>query len=495
MIINSNKERLLTLERRLNDKIIDQTEAVAAVTQIITNVVSGFFESRSPLSVLFFAGPTGVGKTEMAKLTADELGWPLHRFDMSEYSEAHKVATFMGSPPGYVGYDEEGALVKVLKKTPCVVLFDEVEKAHRNATRLFLQLFDEGRFTSSKGDLVEAKHAFFIMTSNLGSELFGSLPFEEIRGKIEHKVKEHFSAEFFGRIHQVVVFRPLTQASVIRIGRNYFTTLVREIEQNAKLAMRFEAPFIDPLIQRHFDLHAGARGIQRRIKEVFTRELSRAYLAGAFTNGDAIELSATPEGISIKKDPRSSLVHLDQRFRDAKELVGKWALNPIHYFNYPIAQLITKVEENRVSLIMPYGSAMTSYTSGWMLPDPTIDAHAFLLNLCLEMSDERKKKRCQELIAQIFGQTGIRTLSLPYPLEDLQQKVSDSRLVKELQDLLGNLVVKVYNPFKFDSEKIDFERKVYAIFSVLGKTPPSPLTFTQKEQNYIFPFQTSQSRL
>lgn len=488
-ILNSHRERLLTLEQRFNDKIIGQTEAVTTVSRIITNVVSGFYESRSPLSVLLFAGTTGVGKTEMGKMIADEMGWPLHRFDMSEYSEPHKVATFIGAPPGYVGHGTEGALINALKQTPCVVLFDEVEKAHRAATRLFLQLFDEGRLTSSSGVFVEAKQVFFIMTTNIGSELFEKdLPLAEIRKKMEQRVKEHFSAEFYGRIHQVVVFKPLTPSSVLRIGKNYFKKLVSEIEQNALLAIRYDEPVLDQLIKTNFDLNSGARGIQRRIKEVFTHVLAKAFLEGSFTNGDAVALTTAQSGeLCVRKDPNLFVVHVDQRFLNAEKLIGKWA---IEYAYYPHPELITKVENKIVSMKTHHGSGMRLASDKWILPDPTIDARAFLENRCSEIADANKKSTCQRLLAQIFDESHIKTLSLDFPLEDLKLKVKDnSRLVRlssKLQNLLGDFIVKVHNPLKFDEEQRDFERRFNIVASIL-KVPPSYFQSKTKQQNYKFP--------
>ena len=296
------RERLLSLEDRLKARVIGQDEAVRRVAQAIQVARAGLKPRNRPSGVFFFLGPTGVGKTELARaLAAEVFGTPeaLVRVDMSEYMEKHEVSRMIGSPPGYVGYDQEGQLTGKLRRRPhCVVLLDEVEKAHPEVFDLFLQVFDAGRLTDGQGHTVDAQHAIWIMTSNVGTDMLGrSMPHgfrastkgnvEEMqRDQLLERLRQTFRPEFLNRIDEVVIFHALSQEQAHTITRLQMNELgIRLLEQG--LVLNADESVIDLLCKEGFSQTQGARPLRRVIERLLTVPLSmRILLADIPQNGE-----------------------------------------------------------------------------------------------------------------------------------------------------------------------------------------------------------------
>ena len=223
-MIESESQKLLKMEDRLHARVIGQDEAVKAIADAVRRSRAGLSDPNRPLGSFLFVGPTGVGKTELARALAEFLFDDEHamvRLDMSEYMEKHAVARMIGAPPGYVGYEEGGRLTEAVRRRPySVVLFDEIEKAHPDVFNVLLQVLDDGRLTDGKGRVVSFKNTVIIMTSNLGSEWIAeesTRDEDEIKAKIEEALRRHFRPEFFNRIDDVIVFHRLTRDEIEKI--------------------------------------------------------------------------------------------------------------------------------------------------------------------------------------------------------------------------------------------------------------------------------------
>jgi ATP-dependent Clp protease ATP-binding subunit ClpA/CHAT domain-containing protein len=296
------RDRLLNLEARIKTRVIGQDEAVNRVSQAIQVARAGLKPHNRPVGVFLFLGPTGVGKTELARALATEMfGSDEHliRVDMSEYMEKHAVSRMIGAPPGYVGYDQEGQLTGKLRRRPhCVVLLDEVEKAHPEVFDLFLQVFDAGRLTDAQGHTIDAQHAIWIMTSNVGTEMLGrSMPSgfrasvketaEEMqRDRLLERLRQTFRPEFLNRIDEVVIFHPLSSAQARAItGLQMNELAARLLEQG--LTLRAEDSAIELLCQEGFSQTQGARPLRRAIERLLTVPLSlRILLANIPEHGE-----------------------------------------------------------------------------------------------------------------------------------------------------------------------------------------------------------------
>ncbi len=296
------RDRLLSLESRLTSRVIGQDEAVKRVAQAIQVARAGLKPRNRPSGVFMFLGPTGVGKTELARaLAAEVFGSDEHliRVDMSEYMEKHAVSRMIGAPPGYVGYDQEGQLTGKLRRRPhCVVLLDEIEKAHPEVFDLFLQVFDAGRLTDAQGHTVDAQHAIWIMTSNVGTDTLGrSMPSgfrasiketaEEMqRDRLLERLRETFRPEFLNRIDDIVIFHPLDQVQTRAITQLQISELgARLLEQG--LVLNADESAIDLLCKEGFSQTQGARPLRRTIERLLTVPLSlRILLANIPQNGD-----------------------------------------------------------------------------------------------------------------------------------------------------------------------------------------------------------------
>ncbi len=308
------RDRLLSLEPRLKTRVIGQNEAVKRVSQAIQVARAGLKPHNRPAGVFLFLGPTGVGKTELARALASEVfGSPEHliRVDMSEYMEKHAVSRMIGSPPGYVGYDQEGQLTGKLRRRPhCVVLLDEVEKAHPEVFDLFLQVFDAGRLTDAQGHTVDAQHAIWIMTSNVGTDMLGrSMPHgfratikanaEEMqRDRLLERLRQTFRPEFLNRIDEVVIFHPLEQEQAHEITRLQMNELAaRLLEQG--LTLRAEESAIDLLCKEGFSETQGARPLRRVIEKLLTVPLSMRILLADIPENGEVHVSASDGKLDI----------------------------------------------------------------------------------------------------------------------------------------------------------------------------------------------------
>jgi ATP-dependent Clp protease ATP-binding subunit ClpA len=305
------QERLLRLEARLGERVIGQEAAVQAVAQAVRIARSGLKDPHRPPGVFLFIGPTGVGKTELAKALAEQLFGSedqIIRLDMSEYMEAHSVSKLIGAPPGYVGHEEEGLLVKSLRRKPySVVLIDEIEKAAPAIYDLFLQLFDEGRITDAHGQAVDGRHAFYIMTSNLGVELtrrpdlgFLAQPAEKEAHSQElfNQLRQVFRPEFLNRIDEIILFRPLDEAVIRQIARNQIGALQARIAQEYGAQLEVSEEVVALICAQGYNEKLGARPLQRAIMKLLAAPVSERLLAAparrlsARLNGNQIEISS-----------------------------------------------------------------------------------------------------------------------------------------------------------------------------------------------------------
>ncbi|MDX8431335.1 MAG: AAA family ATPase [Candidatus Algichlamydia australiensis] len=310
-MVETEKEKLLHLEERLSDRVIGQPFAIQAVSEAIRRSRAGLSDPTRPLGVFLFVGPTGVGKTELAKALASQLfsqEEAMVRLDMSEYMERHTVAKLIGSPPGYVGYDEGGQLTESLRRRPySVVLLDEVEKAHPDIFNILLQLFDDGRITDSKGRTVNAKNALFIMTSNLGSEQLleklSSHPNEwakeEVLEVVEPTVKSHFRPEFINRLDEILPFLPLQEREMERIVLIQLKKVQeRALERN--ISLTWDPHVVTYLAKTGYDPIFGARPLKRLIQKEVTNTLASAILDETTKAGETIELVLENNSIILR---------------------------------------------------------------------------------------------------------------------------------------------------------------------------------------------------
>ena len=247
-MIESESQKLLKMEERLHARVIGQDEAVTAIADAVRRSRAGLSDPNRPIGSFLFVGPTGVGKTELARALAEFLFDDEHamvRLDMSEYMEKHAVARMIGAPPGYVGYEEGGRLTEAVRRRPySVVLFDEIEKAHPDVFNVLLQVLDDGRLTDGKGRVVSFKNTVIIMTSNLGSEWIAeesSRDEEEIKAKIEEALRRHFRPEFFNRIDDVIVFHRLTREEIEKIVEIQLQGLAADRARTAGIELDLDA--------------------------------------------------------------------------------------------------------------------------------------------------------------------------------------------------------------------------------------------------------------
>lgn len=310
-MIETEKEKLLHLEERLAERVIGQPFALQAVSEAIRRSRAGLNDPARPLGVFLFVGPTGVGKTELAKALAEQLfsqEEAMVRLDMSEYMERHTVAKLIGSPPGYVGYEEGGQLTEALRRRPySVVLLDEVEKAHPDVFNILLQLFDDGRITDSKGRTVNAKNSLFIMTSNLGSEQLleklSSHPDkwskEEVLAVVEPTIKSHFRPEFINRLDEILPFLPLQENEMEKIVLIQLKSVQkRAAERN--IALSWDPHVVTHLAKVGYDPIFGARPLKRLIQKEVTNTLASAILDETARAGDKVELNIENNSIILR---------------------------------------------------------------------------------------------------------------------------------------------------------------------------------------------------
>jgi len=299
-LLSGERERLMKMEEAIAKKVVGQEEAVTALCNAVRRSRAGLGDPNRPIGTFLFLGPTGVGKTELSKALADFLfndPNSMTRIDMSEFMEQHSVARLIGSPPGYVGYEEGGRLTEAVRRKPySVVLLDEVEKAHPDVFNVLLQVFDDGRLTDGKGRTVDFKNTVIIMTSNIASQQIQELTEEsgadwEIEAHVKDALKKAFKPEFLNRVDEVIVFHMLTKEDlrkIVDIQLNYLS----ERMKSRKIELEFTASAREQIMDEGYDPVFGARPLKRAIQQRLENPLASELLAGKFTDGERIKIDA-----------------------------------------------------------------------------------------------------------------------------------------------------------------------------------------------------------
>lgn len=305
----SEKEKLAKLEEILHRRVVGQDEAISAVAQAIRRARTGLKDPKRPIGSFIFLGPTGVGKTELAKALAEVLFGDesaLVRFDMSEYMEKHTVSRLIGSPPGYVGYEEGGQLTEAVRRRPySVILFDEIEKAHPDIHNLLLQVLDDGRLTDAKGHVVDFKNTIIIMTSNLGSHILMSAaqegrPFEEAEKEVMDLLKAHFRPEFLNRVDDIVFFKPLTMDELKEIAKLQLSYVAQRLSQQ-QMYVEFTDAAVENLAKVGFDPELGARPLRRVIQKEIENRIAEKMVLGEIAPGDHVKVDFKEETFIVEK--------------------------------------------------------------------------------------------------------------------------------------------------------------------------------------------------
>ncbi len=312
-LVESEKQKLINMEDILHKRLVGQEEAVETVADAIRRARSGLKDPRRPIGTFLFLGPTGVGKTELAKSLAEFMfndEDALIRIDMSEYMEKHNVSRLVGAPPGYVGYDEGGQLTEAVRRKPySVVLFDEIEKAHPDVFNIMLQIFDDGRLTDSKGRTVDFKNTLIIMTSNIGSDIIlentlksmvSQADFEETKERVLEVLRSRFKPEFLNRIDETIFFRALNMQDlmqIVDIQTDYLRKLLKEQEIDIEITPEAK----EFLATRGFNPVYGARPLKRVIRQLIENPLSKQILSQKFLRGDKVKIDMNNDEIVFKK--------------------------------------------------------------------------------------------------------------------------------------------------------------------------------------------------
>ena len=317
-MMQSEREKLLHLEEELHKRVVGQDEAIQAVADAVRRSRAGIQDPNRPIGSFIFLGTTGVGKTELAKALAEYLFDDenmMTRIDMSEYQERHSVSRLIGSPPGYVGYEEGGQLTEAVRRKPySVVLFDEIEKAHLDVFNILLQVLDDGRLTDNKGRVVNFKNTIIIMTSNLGSDIiqerFKKLSddpkerekvIEKTKEELFELLKKRIRPEFLNRVDDIIMFKPLTKEEIKQIVRLQINRVKKMLEkQNIDIEVTEKA--VEYIAEEGFDPQFGARPIKRMIQREVLNELAKALIAGTITSNDKITIDFDGEKIVFKQD-------------------------------------------------------------------------------------------------------------------------------------------------------------------------------------------------
>jgi len=338
-LVETESAKLLKMEDDIHTKMVGQNDAVVAVSRAIRRSRSGLKDPKRPMGSFIFLGPTGVGKTELAKTLAAYLydkESSMVRIDMSEYMERFAVSRLVGAPPGYVGYDEGGQLTEAVRRNPyCVVLLDEIEKAHPEVFNLLLQVLEDGQLTDSQGRTVDFRNTIIVMTSNVGVrpiELDKQLGFrdtrqdtndpktyESMKTRMLEEMKKSFRPEFLNRVDEIIVFQHLKKEEILEIADHY---LKRVNEQAASMGVTLDLSDAvkNILVDKGYDPNMGARPLRRAVQRYIEDPLAEEMLSGTFQSGDHILADVSPDDAEkivfkmVKKDGGSS---------KKKELVGK----------------------------------------------------------------------------------------------------------------------------------------------------------------------------
>ncbi|MGB9800835.1 MAG: ATP-dependent chaperone ClpB [Thermanaerothrix sp.] len=302
-LMEGETQKLLHLEDRLHERVVDQEEAVRSVANAVRRARAGLQDPNRPIGSFIFLGPTGVGKTELARALAELLfddERAMIRIDMSEYQEKHTVSRLIGAPPGYVGYEEGGQLTEAVRRRPfSVILFDEIEKAHHEVFNVLLQVLDDGRLTDGHGRTVDFRNTVIIMTSNLGSELWLNRHGAVTRDEVTRVLQAYFRPEFLNRIDEILVFKPLTREHLIQIVNIQLRRLEKLIQERG-----YQLEVTDAarqyLADVGYDPDFGARPLKRAIQRELQDPLALKILAGEFKEGDTIRVDRGPEGLTFQ---------------------------------------------------------------------------------------------------------------------------------------------------------------------------------------------------
>ena len=321
-LMEGEGEKLLHMEDELHKRVINQEQAITIVSDAIRRARSGLKDPKRPIGSFIFLGPTGVGKTELAKTLAEYLfddEEALIRIDMSEYGERHTVSRLIGAPPGYVGYEEAGSLTEAIRRRPYrVVLFDEIEKAHPEVLNILLQIMDDGRLTDGHGRTVDFRNSIIIMTSNLGtsSETRGAVGFatersesrrerEQMRDRAERALREFFRPEFLNRIDEVIIFEALTEKELEQIVELMLDEVRMRLADRG-VALELTEAAKAKLVKQGYDPVFGARPLRRVVTREIENPLSKRILSGEFRDGDTALVDTTEEGYSFNREPTAT---------------------------------------------------------------------------------------------------------------------------------------------------------------------------------------------
>ena len=307
-MLEGEREKLLKMEDELGRRVVGQDEALEAVSDAVRRARAGLNDPNKPLGSFLFLGPTGVGKTELTKALAGYLfddDNAITRIDMSEYMEKHSVSRLIGAPPGYVGYDEGGALTEAVRRRPYqVVLFDEVEKAHPDVFNVLLQVLDDGRLTDGQGRTIDFKNTLIIMTSNLGSQYLADQPegedVEAVRPLVMEQVRAHFRPEFLNRIDEIILFHRLGREQMGGIVRIQLARL-EKLMADRRLTLALDDSALTWLADKGYDPVYGARPLKRVIQKELVDPMAKKLLAGEIEDGSVVAVSAGPDGLEIGK--------------------------------------------------------------------------------------------------------------------------------------------------------------------------------------------------
>jgi ATP-dependent Clp protease ATP-binding subunit ClpC len=317
-LVEEESERLMKMEEILHKRVVGQNEAVIAISKAIRRGRIGIKDPKRPVGSFIFLGPTGVGKTELTKAVAEAIFGDensMIRVDMSEYMEKHSVSKLVGSPPGYVGFDEGGQLTEKVRRRPySVVLFDEIEKAHQDVFNILLQIMEEGRLTDSQGRLVDFKNTIIILTSNVGARLitepkklgFASKnddtqkSYEDMKNNVMGELKNTFRPEFLNRIDEIIVFHPLSHENIKQIVGYMLETLKKRIAIHG-ITLSFSDEISDHIARKGFDPAYGARPLRRFIQNIVEDRIAEEMLEGKIKASDSVMFDIKDEKIIIIK--------------------------------------------------------------------------------------------------------------------------------------------------------------------------------------------------
>ena len=308
-MLEGEREKLVHMEDRISERVVGQDEAISAISNAVRRARSGLQDPNRPIGSFIFMGPTGVGKTELAKALSEfifDSEQAMVRIDMSEYMEKHSVARLIGAPPGYVGYEEGGYLTEAVRRRPySVVLFDEIEKAHPEVFNVLLQILDDGRMTDGHGRTVDFKNTIIIMTSNVGSnwiQELGAYDRKEMENRVTEALKAGFKPEFLNRIDEIIIFHNLTTDQLGKIVRIQIEKLLKRLEQrNVKLELSDSA--VRLLAEKGYDPIYGARPLKRAIQKYIENPLAVEILKGKFTENTIIKADAKGDDIIFQNIP------------------------------------------------------------------------------------------------------------------------------------------------------------------------------------------------